>query len=137
MIHRLTSTTNKKISKKGTIKKICDMCKDEISANAVNTRITIVRAQTNVDNAKKNVTEIYTAFEDVEDKLMDAERTFQAAHTNVITKRQNFTKIHAIFKDAQKIVANAEITLVDAQTSHYNDEINIRNVKCELDDDTM
>ena len=113
------------------------MRKDEISVNAVDARRTVVRAKTNVDNAKKSVTEIYTTFEDVEDNLIDAERTFQAAQKNVNSHRQNFAKIHAIFKDAQKIVADAEITLVDAHASHYNDKINIRNVKCELDDDTM
>ena len=63
LIHRLTSTTNKKISKKGTIKKICEMCKDEILENNVDARTIVVKAQTNVDNAKKRTTEIYTIFE--------------------------------------------------------------------------
>ena len=133
-IHREFSS---KISKKGTIKKICDMCKDEILENNVDARTTVVKAQTNVDNAKKRITEICTIFEVAEGNLMDAERTFQAAQTNVISHRQNFDKIHAIFKDAQKIVADAEITLVDAQTSLHNAEINTQNVKCEIDDDTM
>ena len=120
---------NKKNLKKGDIKKICDICKEEISSNGVDARITLVRAQTNVDNAKKRFTDIYNTFEDVKDNLIAAERSFQAAQTNVITHRQNFTKIHVILKDAQKIVAETEITLVDAQTSLRDAENNIQIVK--------
>ena len=102
----LTATANRKISKKGRIEKICDMCKDDILMNAVDACIVLVRAQTNVDNTKKNITEICTTFEDAQDHLIDAERTFAVAQTNVISKRKNLTDIHVIFRDGQKILTD-------------------------------
>ena len=125
---KLVSTTNRKYLKRESIKKICDMCQDEILTNGVDARITIIRAQSNVDNAKRSVIDLYNSFEAAQENLITAEHTFQAAETNVITTRQNFTTIREILKDAQKVVAEAEITLDGAHKCLRDAENNIQIV---------
>ena len=113
--HRELPPATKRYLKGESIKKICDMCQDEISTNGVDARITLIRAKSNVDNAKRSVTDLYTTFEAAQENLISAESRFQAAQTNVITHRQDFDTIREILKDAQKVVAESELTLVGVQ----------------------
>ena len=95
----LTATVSKKISKK-----ICDICKDEIL--------------TNVDNAKKNVSEVRTTLLEMQHNCFVAERAIAAARTDLISRQKILTDMHVILKDAEENLYDVEDTLVDA-CKHY------------------